>query len=131
MDVSSKVWLGRFYFLFAGVTALAVAAAYHWISFRIALFTLVGAVVLGGGFKITEILVGILTKTRSANATGIVLILALKLGWWGLIFLLATKIDAKDAMGLAIGFAAFLIAILIQGLWAVGLPKISPPKKDS
>src|SRR4051812_21867327 len=109
MDVSSKVWLGRFYFLFAAIALLAAAAAYHWHSLRLAVFAVLGALVLGGGFKITEILMGIIAKTRSANASGIVLVLALKLGWWGLIFLLATKTSSKDAMGLAIGFGAFLV----------------------
>ena len=131
MEKNSKVWIGRFYGLLAILAAIAITASYRWISPRAAIFGLLGVLLLAAGFKITEVLVGILTKTRSANASGVVLFLGLKVAWWGSVFLIATKIQKTDAIGFAIGFAVFLLAILIQGLWAVGIPKVSPPKKDS
>ncbi len=115
----------------AALAAIAITASYWWVSPRAAFFSFIGIALLASGFKITEVLVGILTKTRSANASGVVVFLGLKVAWWGLVFLIATRIQKTDAIGFAIGFAAFLLAVLVQGLWAVGLPKVSPHKKDS
>lgn len=129
--MNSKIWVGRFYGILAGTTLVAGAVSYYLLAPRAAVFCVLGSALLGGGFKLTEILVGVLTKTRSANVSGIAVIFAFKLGWWGIVIWVAIRVQRLDSMALLAGFGAFLVAILLQALWAAGAPKLSAHNKDS
>ena len=129
--MNSRVWLGRFYGVLAVTGLLATGATALYLSPRAAGFCFLGVILLGSGFKLTELIVGTLTKTRSANASAIVIIFSFKLFWWLMVFWLAKHAKGADALGFASGLGAFLVALLAQGLLSAGMPKLSSHNKDS
>lgn len=104
-------------------------AAFAW-GMRQGVFALVGMGILAAGFRISELLIGVLTRVRAANGVAIGLLLAFKLLWWGGIFFLSRVITPGDLPGLAVGFGAFLLTLTAQGVVALGAPKLSAPRKD-
>jgi hypothetical protein len=84
---------------------------------------------LSVGFLITEYLVGIFTKVRTANATAVTLLAGLKLLWWAGLFLIVRRVKGDVVLPVAIGFGAFLLSILSMSVHVFGLPKISSPKQ--
>lgn len=129
--MKSEIWLGRFYGILAGTTALAGLLSYFFLPSGAVVFCFLGSALLACGFKLTEVLVGVLTKTRSANALAIVLIFTFKLGWWALVFWAARQVRGPVSLGVAAGLGAFLVALVTQGLLAAGWPKLSSHNKDS
>ncbi len=123
-------WTGKIYLWMTGFGLAAVAIAALLWGGRQGLFALAGATVLVVGFRISELLIGILTKVRAANNLAIGLLLLFKLAWWGGIFILSRVITQEDLKGLALGFAAFLLTIAAQALVTMGLPTVSAPKRD-
>ena len=87
-----------------------------------------GVILLGLGFKITEVLISVLTGVRSANASAIGLIFLAKIGWWALLFAVSRFLPSSLEMPLAMGIGAFLLSVLSLVVYLFGMPKISAPK---
>lgn len=129
MTQQKTQWIKKFY-IFLGIwTAIAVAASAFFLGLLAAPITLLGAGLLAAGFKITELLVAVLTGVRKANGTAIALLFFLKLSWWGALFFLSKILKSGDVYPLALGFGAFLAALVSSVLYSVGLPKISAPSE--
>lgn len=77
------------------------------------------------GFWVTEMLVGIFTKVKKANATAIALLLFVKLAWWAAIFWGAKRIPHGHDGAVALGIGTFLLALLFSTLKHYGMPTIS------
>lgn len=86
------------------------------------------ALCLALGFWLTEMLVGVFTKVKTANATAIVLIFSGKLAWWALLFWFARHLPAGLDGAVASGLGIFLIALLFATLRHYGMPRISDGK---
>lgn len=123
------VWIKRFY-IFLGIwTTIAVLAGAYFIGVSAVPVTLLGAAILAAGFKITELLVAVLTGVRKANGTAVALLFMLKISWWGALFFLSKVLNSTHLYPLALGFGAFLAALISSILYSVGMPKISAPNE--
>ena len=125
------IWLKKFY-IFLGVWLLIALVAGGFL-FPLAMlpFILLGALALLSGFKLTELLVSVLTGVRKANALAIIIIFLLKLLWWATLFVVSKKVTQPMIAPLGLGFAAFLLALLSAALFVFGVPKISAPKNPT
>ena len=77
------------------------------------------------GFWVTEMLVGVFTRVKKANATAITLLLLAKLGWWAALFWGAKRIPHGHDGAVALGIGSFLLALLFSTLKHYGMPTIS------
>lgn len=89
-----------------------------------------GMLLLLAGFKITELLVAVFTKVRSANATAIGLLFLAKIAWWASLFIASRYVPEAALPALAIGFSGFIGALFTLIISLYGLPKISPVKQS-
>ncbi len=81
------------------------------------------------GFWITEMLIGVFTRVKAANASAIGLLLVGKLGWWGLLFYVAKHLPVGHDGAIAVGMGAFLIALLLAAIVHYGMPSISDTER--
>jgi len=95
------------------------------------LVTLVTILCFALGFWVTELLIGILTRLKTANASAILLLLVAKFAWWGGLFYAAKYLPADLKIGVAIGMGVFLLSLLLAGLGQFGFPRISDGKPPS
>ena len=88
--------------------------------------TTIGAILcLALGFWITEMLIGVFTRVKRANATAIGLLFLAKLAWWGGLFYGARHLPAGHDGAVALGLGAFLLALLFASIGHYGMPRIS------
>jgi hypothetical protein len=87
--------------------------------------TALGLLCLALGFKITELLVAILSGVRKANPSAIAILFLFKLIWWGALFWGSKRAPVEWQKPFALGLGVFLLSLLIGGLRHYGLPKIS------
>ena len=125
------IWIKKFYIFLGAWTLLALGIGAYFFPVNLLPFVILGAVALLSGFKLTELLVSVLTGVRKANPAAIALIFFLKLLWWLALFLISRKITQPMIAPLGLGFAAFLLALLSAALQVFGLPKISAPKNPT
>jgi hypothetical protein len=121
-------WPSRLYPIVAVWALVATGLAYYLWGASTAAAALIAVAVLAAGLRITELLLAVFTKVREANSSAIALLFMAKLAWWGFIFWLSKHVSKEMLPGIALGFGAFLLAVLSLGLWLFGIPKISPPR---
>lgn len=109
--------------LILGVLALGFAV-FYWGLWAITP-TALGLLCLALGFKITELLVAILSGVRSANPSAIAILFLCKFLWWGALFWGSKRAPMEWQKPFALGLGVFLLSLLIGGLRHYGLPKIS------
>lgn len=107
-------------------TAAIVTSAYMW-GLPSILPAFLGLLCLALGFKITELLVAILTGVRKANPTAVSLLFLLKFAWWGGLFWGSKHAPQEWQRPFALGLGAFLLSLVFAGVMHYGIPKISPP----
>lgn len=114
-------------FLIAGgcLSVVALGSSVWFWGLASAIPALLGILCLALGFKVTELLVGILTGVRKANATAIALLFLLKLTWWGLLFWGAKQAPPEWQKPFALGLGTFLVSLLVAGITHFGMPKVS------
>ncbi len=86
------------------------------------------ALCLALGFWLTEMLIGVFTRVKTANASAVVMLFTGKLAWWALLFWAAKRLPAGLDGAVASGLGIFLIALLISTLQHYGMPRISDGK---
>lgn len=111
-------------------TAAAAGWAAHLYGWEGAIGAVGGSASLAAGFKLTELLLSLLTRARKANVTMIVILVGAKLLWWLAIFLGAQWTPAAYLRGLGWGVGAFLCALSSLGFWIYGRPTISTAKQS-
>lgn len=77
------------------------------------------------GFWITEMLIGVFTRVKQANATAVGLLFLAKLGWWWALFVGAKHLPPGHDGAVAVGLGGFLLALLLASLRHYGMPSIS------
>jgi hypothetical protein len=126
---SPKNWKKTFHLHLAIWGVIALATSFYFFGQRGLAYAALGFGLLSIGFVITEYLVAIFTKVRTANATAITLLGGLKLLWWAGLFVIVQRIKGDVMIPIAIGFGAFLLSILTMSVHVFGMPKISVPKE--
>ena len=107
-------------------TALAIGAFSYWQwGPEFAISTEFVFLCLALGFWVTEMLVGVFTGVKKANATAIALLFFVKLGWWTALFWGARRIPQGHDGAVALGIGGFLLALLFSTLRHYGVPTIS------
>lgn len=118
--------LRRVFFVITVVLAAAAAAVSYWQWGGIAAaYALGAALLLLGGFWITEMLIGIFTGVKQATFSAKALLFLGKLAWWGALFYASSKAGPDARYPIALGFGAFLAGLLLAALFRSGWPKIS------
>lgn len=108
------------------LTALASGGLAYWLWGADSVLTTVLALLcLALGFWVTEMLVGVFTRVKRANASAIGFLLLAKLAWWATLFWGARHIPAGHDGAVALGIGSFLLALLFSTLRHYGMPKIS------
>ncbi len=129
MNVLPKNWQKKFYKIaLASLVGAGIVAAYLWEP-KAAIYAVLSSAVLLTGFKITELLIAVLTGVRKANTTAIALLFMAKLAWWVSLFVLSKNIPAEMRGAVGIGFGSFLCAASSMALFSFGLPSISAEKE--
>lgn len=109
------------------LVVVAIATSFMWLKegWTAGLVTLLAALCLALGLWVTELLVGVFVGVKKANPTAIALLMAAKFGWWGAIFLGSRHVPAGHETAIALGIGAFLVALLVTGIFYFGMPKIA------
>jgi hypothetical protein len=105
----------------------SVATAFSWWRWSAphALTSFFAILCLALGFWITEMLIGVFTRVKRANATAIGLLFIAKFAWWGMLFYGARHLPAGHDGAVAVGLGTFLLALLFGTLRHYGMPSIS------
>lgn len=105
----------------------AIALVFSWKQWgpQHAFTTGAAALCLALGFWITEMLIGVFTRVKRANATAIGLLFIAKIAWWGVLFYGARHLPAGHDGAVAVGLGTFLLALLFATLRHYGMPRIS------
>lgn len=119
-----KVRKSFFYWLLAGMVAGGGAALGFW-DFQRALVLEISCLCLALGFWITEMLIGVFTTVKKANASAIVLLFLGKILWWGTLFWCSRHIAPGMEAAVASGIGIFLAALLLSSIQHYGMPRIS------
>lgn len=128
MESPIRKWkkIERTFMISGGILSLAALAGSIWLWGAFSgLPMLLGVLCLALGFKLTELLVGILTGVRKANATAVALLFFLKFSWWGILFWGAKHAPSEWQKPFALGLGTFLFSLLIAGVTHYGFPKVS------
>lgn len=109
------------------VLALVIAGGFSYWQWGVerAATTTAAILCLALGFWITEMLIGVFTRVKRANATAIGLLFLAKLAWWGCLFYGAKHLPAGHDGAVAVGLGAFLLALLFASIGHYGMPRIS------
>lgn len=76
------------------------------------------------GYYMLEIIALIFSNQRKANFTAVVLVFLGKLAWWALAILAIFYVQAAAKLPIALGCAAFFLAIIGNLFWSIGRPAI-------
>lgn len=118
--------LRRVFFVITLVLAVASAVFSFWQwGPEAAVYSLCAALLLLGGFWVTEMLIGVFTGVKQATFSAKVLLFVAKLGWWGALFFASSRVTPDARYPIALGFGAFLLGLLLAALFRSGWPKIS------
>ncbi len=77
------------------------------------------------GFWLTEMLLGVFSGVKRANATAIALLFIAKVAWWVALFWAANRIPPGHNRAVALGVGTFLVALLVSTFKHFGMPTIS------
>jgi hypothetical protein len=110
--------------LILGVAGSATLAYYLWGASSV-LTTELALLCLALGFWVTEMLVGVFTRVKTANASAVGFLFVAKLAWWGALFVGAKRIPPGHDKAVALGVGTFLLALVFSTLQHYGMPKIS------
>lgn len=80
---------------------------------------------LASGFWLTEMLIGVFTRVKTANPAAISLLVSGKVLWWAALFLGARRLPPQLGGAVALGVGAFLTALFFSSIRHCGIPRIS------